>query len=100
MKPFRLRWLDFSCRMIDFWYEMTNPIVHRWWRFQKWKRRRNPELVELDAFRELLEIERKLKDYPNAKPLLERANELYKITGQTDKCCQCVSVANTNFQCQ
>lgn len=84
MNPFRLRWLDFSCRMIDFWYEMTNPIVHRWWRFQKWKRRRNPELVELDAFRELVKIERKLKEYPNARPLRERANELYKITWQAD----------------
>ena len=78
-------WIDFSCRMIDFWYDITNPIVHRWWRFQKWKRRRNPELVELDAFRELIEIERKLKKYPNAKPLRERANELYKITGKIDK---------------
>lgn len=78
-------WIDFSCRMIDFWYAMTGPFVRAWWRFERWKRRRNPELVELDAFRELSEIERKLKDYPNAKPLLERANELYKITGQIDK---------------
>lgn len=78
-------WIDFSCRMIDFWYAMTGPFVRAWWRFQKWKRRRNPELVELDAFRELVEIERKLKEYPNAKPLRERANELYKITGQIDK---------------
>ena len=98
--PLKSIWIDFSCRSIDLWYEVTGPFVRAWWRFKHWKRRRNPELVELDAFRELLEIERRLKDYPNAKPLLERANELYKITGQADKCCQCVSVANTNFQCQ
>jgi DNA-binding transcriptional regulator/RsmH inhibitor MraZ len=78
-------WIDLSCRMIDFWYAITGPFVRAWWRFQVWKRRRNPELVELDAFRELVDIERKLKEYPNAKPLRERANELYKITGQIDK---------------
>ena len=78
-------WIDLSCRMIDFWYAMTGPFVRAWWRFQVWKRRHNPELVELDAFRELVEIERKLKEYPNAMPLKERAVELYKITGQTDK---------------
>lgn len=78
-------WIDFSCRMIDFWYAMTGPFVRAWWRFQVWKRRRDPELVELDAFRELVEIERKLKEYPNAKPLRERANELHRITGQIDK---------------
>ena len=77
----RSGWIDFSCRMIDFWYAMTGPVVRAWWRFQVSKRRRNPELVELDAFRELVEIERKLKEYPNAKPLRERANELHRITG-------------------
>ena len=71
--------------MIDFWYAMTGSFVRAWWRFQAWKRRHNPELVELDAFRELVEIERKLKEYPNAMPLKERAVELYKITGQPEK---------------
>ena len=68
--PLKSIWIDFSCRSIDVWYEVTGPFVRAWWRFEHWKRRRNPELVELDAFRELSEIERKLKDYPNAKPLL------------------------------
>ena len=85
MKNLSVWWFEFSCWMIDVWYDMTSPIVRRWWRFKSWRRMRNPELVELDAYRELVEIERKLKKYPNAEPLLSRAIELYKVTGQKEK---------------
>ena len=71
----RLAWDDF----IDKYF------IFPWERFQAWRRKRNPELVELDAFRETVRIEKKLKDYPNAVPLLTELMAAYKITGEEDK---------------
>ena len=71
----RLAWDDF----IDKYF------ISPWERFQAWRRKRNPELVELDAFRETVWIEKKLKDYPNAVPLLTALLSAYKITGEEDK---------------
>ncbi len=71
----RLEWDDF----IDKYF------ISPWERFQVWRRKRNPELVELDAFRETVRIEKKLKDYPNAVPLLTDLIAAYKITGEEDK---------------
>ena len=61
------------------------PFRQKWETFRLWRRNRNPELVELDAFRELVAIERRLKEYPNAVPLLEAAVKNYAITGQEGK---------------
>lgn len=63
----------------------VDSVVHTWWRFQAWRRSRNPELVELDAFRELVNVERRLQKYPRAVPVLEAALKLYETTGQDDK---------------
>lgn len=63
----------------------VDSVLHTWWRFQAWRRSRNPELVELDAFRELVNVERRLQKYPRAVPVLEAALKLYETTGQDDK---------------
>lgn len=34
--------------------KFIGPLRQAWWRFAAWRRSRNPELVELDAFRELV----------------------------------------------
>jgi hypothetical protein len=78
-------WLEFQFWLQDRWDDLTSPIESRWWRFRQWRRSRNPELVELDAFRELVEVEDRLERYPNAVPLLESALKLYEITGQKKK---------------
>ena len=71
----RLAWDDF----------INKYFIFPWERFQARRRKRNPELVELDAFRETVRIEKKLKDYPNAVPLLTELMAAYKITGEKDK---------------
>jgi hypothetical protein len=70
----RLAWDDF----ISKWF------VRPWWRFRDWRRKRNPELVELDAFRETVRLEKKLKEYPTAIPLLKELMAAYKITGEEE----------------
>lgn len=50
-----------------------------------WRRKHNLELVELDAYRELVSLEQKLKEYPCAIPLLEAALSAYETTGQKGK---------------
>lgn len=59
-------------------------MAKAWRRFQAWRRRRNPELRELDAFRECLRLERKAKEYPRAVPhqLPQCVNRL-RGTGET-----------------
>ena len=49
------------------------------------KRKRNPELVELDAFRDIVEKEKILEKYPNAIPVITKLMEDYEITGQKEK---------------
>ena len=71
----RLAWDDF----------INKYFIFPWERFQARRRKRNPELVELDAFRETVRLEKKLKDYPNAVPLLTELMAAYKITGDEDK---------------
>ena len=65
--------------------KLVGPVRRAWWRFKDWKRKRNPELVELDAFRELVHLERKLAEFPRAIPLLEAALKAYEITEQYRK---------------
>lgn len=60
-------------------------MAKAWRRFQAWRRRRNPELRELDAFRECLRLERKAKEYPRAVPLLMALLRAYRATGQEDR---------------
>lgn len=67
------------------WYDFRSYFVHRWWRFQEWCRKRNPELVELDTFRRIAELEEKLKRYPTAVPLLNELMAAYQATGQEEK---------------
>lgn len=67
------------------WYDFRSFFVHRWWRFQEWRRKRNPELMELDTFRRIVELEDKLKRYPTAVPLLTEAMNAYHATGQEEK---------------
>ena len=64
---------------------VTGPFRRAWWRFEAWRRSRNPELVELDAFRELVDLERRLAEFPRAIPLLEAALKAYTITEQHGK---------------
>ena len=65
--------------------DLVTPIRWKWESFKMWRRKRNPELVELDAYRELVGIEKRLQEWPRAKPLLEAALRNYEITGQNDK---------------
>lgn len=74
-----------SERFKSVYESFVDSVVHTWWRFQAWRRSRNPELVELDAFRELVDVERRLQKYPHAVPVLEAALKLYETTGQDDK---------------
>ena len=74
-----------SERFTNVYESFVDSVVHTWWRFQAWRRSRNPELVELDAFRELVDVERQLQKYPCAVPVLEAALKLYETTGQDDK---------------
>ena len=60
-------------------------ITAVWRRFRAWRRARNPELLELDAFRECLRLERKAKEYPRAVPLLMELMRAYHATGQEDR---------------
>ena len=52
---------------------------------RSWKRSLSSETRELDAFRELVEVEDRLERYPNAVPSLETALKLYTITGREKK---------------
>lgn len=70
-----------SERFTNVYESFVDSVVHTWWRFQAWRRSRNPELVELDAFRELVDVERRLQKYPRAEPALEVALKLYGTTG-------------------
>lgn len=74
-----------SERFTNVYESFVDSVVHTWWRFQAWRRSRNPELVELDAFRELVNVERRLQKYPRAVPVLEAALKLYETTGQDEK---------------
>ena len=64
---------------------VTGPFRRAWWWYSAWRRSRNPELVELDAFRELVDLERRLAEFPRAIPLLEAALKAYEITEQHGK---------------
>lgn len=77
--------LEFQFWIEDRWDDFTSPIAHHWSRFQEWRRNRNPELVELDAFRRIVELEIKLEKYPKAVPLLTELMNAYKVTGQEEK---------------
>ena len=78
-------WWDLHGGMEGIWDEIVSPIQWKWESFNMWRRKRNPELVELDAYRELVGIEKRLQEWPRAKPLLESALRNYEITGQNDK---------------
>jgi hypothetical protein len=78
-------WLEFTLWAQDRREDITSPIEDRWRSFKQWRRKRNPELVELDAFRRIVELERKLKEYPTAVPLLTELMHAYKATRQEDK---------------
>lgn len=72
--------------MISQWLMIaTEWIRRRYWLWQDWRRKRNPELVELDAYRILKRVDRMLKEWPHAIPLLEAGLKAAKITGQEDK---------------
>ena len=78
-------WWDWRGGVEGIWDDLVSPIRWKWESFKMWRRRRNPELVELDAYRELVFLERKLKEYPSAIPLLEAALRDYETTGQKGK---------------
>ena len=88
VKDFKERvafWWELHDGLEGIWDDLVSPLRWKWESFKLWRRRRNPELVELDAYRELVFLERKLKEYPRAIPLLEGALRDYEITGQNDK---------------
>ena len=64
---------------------VTGPFRRAWWRYSAWRRSLNPELVELAAFRELVDLERRLAEFPRAIPLLEAALKAYEMTDQCGK---------------
>lgn len=76
---------EFKFWLQDRWDDFTAPIADYWWRFQEWQRKRNPELVELDTFRRIVELEAKIEKYPKAVPLLIELMNAYKVTGQKVK---------------
>ena len=80
---FRLMMAREKCE--DIWHDVCFFIEQRWWTYKNWRRKRNPELVELDAFRAIVELEKKLKKYPNALPLLTGLMNAYKTTDQEEK---------------
>ena len=47
-----------------------------------WRRSKNDELRELDAFRKCVRLERKAVEYPYAVPLLTELMEAYCATGR------------------
>lgn len=77
--------LEFQFWLQDRWDDFTSPIAHHWWRFQEWRRKRDPELVELDTFRRIVELEAKIEKYPKAVSLLTELMNAYKVTGQEEK---------------
>ena len=88
MKDFKERiafWWELHDGLEGIWDDLVSPIQWKWESFKMWRRKRNPELVELDAYRELVGIEKRLQEWPRAKPLLEAALRDYEITGQNDK---------------
>jgi len=73
-------------RYVDVWF--VNPIGRlrrRWEMFQYYRRTKNPELVELDAFRSLIGLEQLMEEWPRAIPLMEQALGLYDRTNQPIK---------------
>ena len=78
-------WWELHDGLEGIWNDLVRPIRCKWESFMRWRRRRNPELVELDAYRELVFLERRLKEYPRAIPLLEAALRDYEITDQKTK---------------
>ena len=54
-------------------------------RMRTWKRSKNDELRELDAFRKCVRLERKAMKYPYAVPLLTELMEAYRATGQEER---------------
>ena len=78
-------WWDLHGGMEGIWDDLVSPIQLKWESFKMWRRKRNPELIELDAYRELVFLERKLKEYPRAIPLLEATLRAYEITDQKTK---------------
>ncbi len=80
-------WFEFWREQhIDVW--MVNPLGRlrrRWEMYQYYRRTKDPELVELDAFRGLISLEQKMEEWPCAIPLMEQALELYDITHQSIK---------------
>jgi len=78
-------WWELHDGLEGIWDDLVSPIQWKWESFKIWRRKRNPELVALDAYRELVFLERKLKEYPRAIPLLEAALRAYEITDQKTK---------------
>ena len=78
-------WWNWRGGFEGIWDDLVSPIRWKWESFKMWRRKRNPELVELDAYRELVGIEKRLQEWPRAKPLLEAALRCYEIIGQNDK---------------
>ena len=54
-------------------------------RMRTWKRTKNDELRELDAFRKCVRLERKAMKYPYSVPLLTELMEAYRATGQEER---------------
>ncbi len=78
-------WWELHDGLEGIWDDLVSPIQWKWESFKIWRRKRNPELVALDAYRELVFLERKLKEYPRAIPLLEATLRAYEITDQKTK---------------
>lgn len=78
-------WWELHDGLEGIWDDLVSPIQWKWESFKMWRRKRNPELVELDAWRETAYLEDRLREYPRAIPLLERAVRAYEITGQKAK---------------
>ena len=54
-------------------------------RARAWRRSKNDELRELDAFRKCVRLELKVVKYPYAVPLLTELMEAYRATGQEER---------------
>ncbi len=71
--------------MIIFLKNIKCLIKTAWRTLRAWRRSKNSELRELDAFRKCVRLERKASKYPKAVPLLMELMDAYSVTGQEER---------------
>lgn len=78
-------WFWFEQHIVFWLCDPIGRIRRRWWYYRQCRRYKDPEYIELSAFRSLIDIEQKLEMWPRAIPLLESAVVCYDVTNQPSK---------------